>query len=490
MAPRIIRKYEQFLKEAGPAPAAPPPIYQRMDMNQGSRADAPDTYKIDFSKDTKTPSDTNKIKGSDWGIEGFNPPVIERGFYKVPGGVRGAGKLDDPYGGKMDANIAAAKERDVLAGDVYTDKEKQFNDFIESYNDYIRQGDSTGLVGKKVLIFRTMTDKDNNLYVEVNNNTAKTVEVQSSYKGKTSFGAGWGEGLAIWTTRKATRQFDLETGQMAIRESAFNQRVKDGGPGGGQGYNLYGGLTIDIGNYDRVPVGPGRTSNRTTSDIRLVDSYYSGELSTTATTEQSGESFLKVQSGEVQISGTGDVYFSPIMFKKLNIKSNRETDDFSTTYTDQYGYKYTVTLTHAAFWSPAFSSTGTNIKFNPEGYGTEFHVKAVWRGDLEITSGVKYQNDSLVNINLVKEDSPNYKPGSQYGEYSGAGIAVPLETTQYGETLGKALQMSQDQTAKSPKKQLIVTIKWNSTTKKWEIVTENNNSNAGDFRVNGGYWIN
>ena len=482
MALRIIRRYEQFLKEAGPAPAAPPPAsYQRMDMNQGSRADAPDTYKIDFSKDTKTPSDTNKIKGSDWGIEGFNPPVIERGVYKVPGGVRGLGKSSDPYGGKTDPNIAAAKERDVLAGDVYTDQEKQFNDFIESYRDYIRQGDSTGLVGKKVLIFKTMTDKDGNLLVEVNNNTAKTVEVQSSYKTLDKF--------SIWTTRKATRQFDLETGQMAIRESAFNQRVKDAGPGGGQGYNLYGGLSIDIGNYDRVPIPAGRISNRTTSDIRLVDSYY-GELSTTATTEQTGDSFIKIQPGEVQISGTGDVSFTPAMLKKLDIKSNRETDDFSTTYVDQYGTKYTYTLTHAAFWSPAFSSTGTNIKYNPEGYGTEFHVKAVWRGDLEITSGVKYQNDSLVNINLVKEDSPNYKPGSQYGEYSGAGIAVPLETTQYGETLGKALQMSQDQTAKSPKKQLIVTIKWNSTTKKWEIVTENNNSNAGDFRVNGGYWIN
>lgn len=437
MRTKIIKKYEQFLREAIDVPPPPPGIYYQMPQSTSAET-ASDTYRLDFSKDTKTPTDTNIIKGSDWGIEGFNPPPIHRGTFKVIPG------------------------KDQTGGGVELDA------FMKSYRDYMRAADSVGGVGKKLLIFKGgYSAKDGSYYVDIDNRTAMNFDIQSVYKGPVGSNKGdVSNRFAIWTTRKATRQFDLASGQMAIKEQAFDVRDRHSAPGEGEGFNQY---TLGFATGAEVVAIQGQyPSNRTISDIKVLGQTYN-EL-------EFKPELIDLPNGEISVGWDGTVGLSQNILKEKGLKSNTELNDYQTTYTDQWGQKQTYTLSHSVMWTPAYG--GDNIKYNPEGYGTEFHVKKIWEST---ASGVEYINDSLKNIQVIDQSNPNYK---------NAGVSVPLETEQYGLTLKEAYRLQQLESVKKPSKQKIIGIKWNAAAKKWEITERPNTPNSGDANVNSGYWMN
>lgn len=487
MAPRIIRKYEQFLKEAGPAPAAPPPpSYQRMDMNQGSRADAPDTYKIDFSKDGG-PGDGNvsveglTIQGSEWGIEGFNPSPIKKGFYPINEDGTPVQTVAKGYDSEYE------KEK--------TNTSAEWTKFRDEYNAYL-QLDSTGGVGKKLLILPVI-DVDGQFYVQVDPSAAKTKEIKSSIKEyEDNFGR-----LSIFTEYQATRDFDLNSGLISVSKQEYDKRF---GKQDSENAEKFYHFTGNFGNQNNP-------KNRAWANIR-VNLNEDGSVNVTKPVNVSGSNYQVSKDGFVNSYGDKDIKRvgtdtiqvwnqqgtpgyskSPAIGKLGYFVTNADGEVvFAKTSTGIWTRYDTPARYHQNYYSPMEVESYKNP--NSEGNGTLFNVDKTWPGTGQ---GVEYvnsetdmfdaQGNAKDTTNIISKDHALVgKAGLTSG---GVGVGVPMETQQFQQTLEQAIKQSTLESAKKPQKQQIIGIKWNNLTKKWELTTRKNTENEGDFRVNGGYWV-
>ena len=486
MAPRIIRKYEQFLKEAGPAPAAPPPSYQRMDMNQGSRADAPDTYKIDFSKDGG-PGDGNvsveglTIQGSEWGIEGFNPSPIKKGFYPINEDGTPVQTVAKGYDSEYE------KEK--------TNTSAEWTKFRDEYNAYL-QLDSTGGVGKKLLILPVI-DVDGQFYVQVDPSAAKTKEIKSSIKEyEDNFGR-----LSIFTEYQATRDFDLNSGLISVSKQEYDKRF---GKQDSENAEKFYHFTGNFGNQNNP-------KNRAWANIR-VNLNEDGSVNVTKPVNVSGSNYQVSKDGFVNSYGDKDVKRvgtdtiqvwnqpgtsgytkSPAIGNNGYFVTNADGEVvFAKTSTGIWRRFDTPARYHQNYYSPMEVESYKNP--NSEGNGTLFNVDKTWPGTGQ---GVEYvnsetdmfdaQGNAKDTTNIISKDHALVgKAGLTSG---GVGVGVPMETQQFQQTLEQAIKQSTLESAKKPQKQQIIGIKWNNLTKKWELTTRKNTENEGDFRVNGGYWV-
>ena len=486
MAPRIIRKYEQFLKEAGAAYAPPPPIYQRMDINQGSKADAPDTYKIDFSKDGG-PGDGNvsveglTIQGSEWGIEGFNPSPIKKGFYPINEDGTPVQTVAKGYDSEYE------KEK--------TNTSAEWTKFRDEYNAYL-QLDSTGGVGKKLLILPVI-DVDGQFYVQVDPSAAKTKEIKSSIKEyEDNFGR-----LSIFTEYQATRDFDLNSGLISVSKQEYDKRF---GKQDSENAEKFYHFTGNFGNQNNP-------KNRAWANIR-VNLNEDGSVNVTKPVNVSGSNYQVSKDGFVNSYGDKDIKRvgtdtiqvwnqqgtpgyskSPAIGKLGYFVTNADGEVvFAKTSTGIWTRYDTPARYHQNYYSPMEVESYKNP--NSEGNGTLFNVDKTWPGTGQ---GVEYvnsetdmfdaQGNAKDTTNIISKDHALVgKAGLTSG---GVGVGVPMETQQFQQTLEQAIKQSTLESAKKPQKQQIIGIKWNNLTKKWELTTRKNSENEGDFRVNGGYWV-
>lgn len=483
MASRIIKKYEQFLKEAGPAPAAPPPpSYQRMDINQGSKADAPDdTYRLNFDGpgDGNTTVEGTTVQGSEWGIEGFNPSPIKKGFYPI-----------NPDGTAV-KTVAKGYKSEYENEMVKTSQE--WSKFKDEYNAYL-QLDSTGGVGKKLLMLPVI-DVDGQFYVQVDPSAAKTKEIKSSIK---EYDDDFGR-LSIFTEYQATRDFDLNSGLISVSKDNYKNRNGAGDEQNAERFDHYIG---NFGNQTNPKV-------RAWANIRVnlnADGSVNVEKPVNVSSQNyqvtkdgfvvsySDKDIKRVGTDTIQVwhkQGVGDMK-SPAIGNTGYFVQNADGETvLAMTPNGIFTRHDTPARYHQNHYSPMEVEAYKNT--TSEGNGTLFNVDKTWPGTGQ---GVEYVNsesdmfDAQGNAKdttkiISKEHSLVGKAGLTSG---GVGVGVPMETQQFTETLNKAIQQSTLEAAKKPQKQQIIGIKWNSLTKKWELTTRQNTDNEGDFRVNGGYW--
>ncbi len=203
---RIIKKYEEFLKEAiyAPPPPPPPAIYSTMDMQNAEKADDSGNYMFQtgdsWGKDDNKAAENKKIDPSEWGIPDANLPET----------VEGWKSSNDP--------------------------------FIKAYSNYLNDSTGTqkGYVGKTLLIFQKKDGKE--LEAQYRNSDVNYIEngkimnVQTEmtyfyvtkdavkYKVESSFKDAKGN-ITIFTGEKATRSFDLASGQMLVKKQAHDKLV-------------------------------------------------------------------------------------------------------------------------------------------------------------------------------------------------------------------------------------------------------------------------
>jgi len=183
---RIIKKYQEFLREAVYAPP-PPAYYYKFDKKVDTNVDKGENYMFQTGV-----GDT--ILSSDWGIEGANLPKTYEGWHS--------------------SNDA----------------------FIVAYTKYLNDstGTNNGYVGKTLLLFETKNGKEGGTYIlngkfaefQTDVNYYYVTKDAVKYKVESSFLDGQGN-LSIWSGEKATRSFDLATGQMLVSKWQYDDLVKN-----------------------------------------------------------------------------------------------------------------------------------------------------------------------------------------------------------------------------------------------------------------------
>jgi hypothetical protein len=192
---RIIKKYGEFLKEAiyAPPPPPPPAIYSTMDMQNAEKADDSGNYMFkigdDLGKGDNKAAENQKIDPSEWGISDANLPETVEGWHSA----------NDP--------------------------------FIKAYSNYLNDSTGTqkGYVGKTLLIFQKKDGKELDHYIEGGKIMGTETEMSYyyvtkdavKYKVESSFKDGKST-ITIFAGEKATRSFDLASGQMLVKKSAYD----------------------------------------------------------------------------------------------------------------------------------------------------------------------------------------------------------------------------------------------------------------------------
>jgi len=352
---RIIKKYEEFLKEAVYAPPPPPPpaIYSTMDMKNAEKADDSGNYMFQtgdtWGKGDSKATQTKKIDPSEWGIPDANLPQTVEGWHSV----------NDP--------------------------------FIEAYTNYLNDSTGTqqGYVGKTLLIFQKKDGKELGSYV---NDNGKLVNTQTEmtyyyvakdavkYKVESSFVDGKGN-ITIFSGEKATRSFDLASGQMLAEKSDYDNLIN------------YDGI-----NTSSEPGVSGKFSNKV--NIVLNNGNQGNQLSVTDGVPNSLE--MHLNSAET-LDANGLHTDAPVLLLRNGTKKNQRT--FSIDYMGQvkgspvFGFERLpeIFAKHGKFAKLGVPGVKENqIKPNIEGYGTVYAYKYMYQGTTKGNIVYKAQTPSEV----------------------------------------------------------------------------------------------
>jgi len=334
---RIIKKYEEFLKEAVYAPPPPPPpaIYSTMDME---KADDSGNYMFQtgdtWGKGDSKATQTKKIASTEWGIPDANLPETVEGWHSV----------NDP--------------------------------FIEAYTNYLNDSTGTqqGYVGKTLLIFQKKDGKELGSYI---NDNGKLVNTQTEmtcyyvakdavkYKVESSFKDGKGN-ITIFAGEKATRSFDLATGQMLVKKSDYDNLINDDGI-----------------NTSSEPGVGGKLSG---VNILLNSGNNADQRSVTAGIPNSID--IRVNSTEVIQSPGGLVSTdAPVLIERTSLKKNQrvfyinELGQVSSGASQGFTVVPEVFAKHGAFAKLGVPGVKENqIRPNIEGYGTVYAYNQIYKG--------------------------------------------------------------------------------------------------------------
>ncbi len=379
---RIIKKYEEFLREAVYAPPPPPPpaIYSTVDMK---KADDSGNYMFQtgdtWSKGDNKASENQKIDPSEWGIPDANLPETVEGWHSV----------NDP--------------------------------FIKAYSNYLNDSTGTqkGYVGKTLLIFQKKDGKELGSFVQ----NGKILGAQNEmtyyyvtkdavkYKVESSFKDGKGT-ITIFAGEKATRSFDLASGQMLVKKSAHDDLINgdlintpiESKDNGGQIVSYLPSAGVDYGKVNIV-------LNTNGSQLSVTDGVPSS---------------IKIT---LPIVGVSTDSKAPVLIQKNSSKDNQRVF-----YINSMGEVGTGSQKGFEVLPEVFSKHGASVKLgvpgvkenqivpNIEGFGTVYAYKYIYKGTTK--GNIIYRSNTPSEV----EDSfgNTAKGNVEDGYYS-----VPLNTSRY-----------------------------------------------------------
>jgi hypothetical protein len=434
---RIIKKYEEFLKEAVYAPPPPPPpaIYSTMDMQNAEKADDSGNYMFQtgdtWGKGDNKATQTKKIDSSEWGIPDANLPQTVEGWHSV----------NDP--------------------------------FIEAYTNYLNDSTGTqqGYVGKTLLIFQKKDGKELGSYV---NDNGKLVNTQTEmtyyyvakdavkYKVESSFVDGKGN-ITIFAGEKATRSFDLASGQMLVEKSDYD--------------NLINGDEINTSSE------PGVSGKLSGVNIILNSGDNASQRSVTAGIPNSMD--IRVNSAEVIQSPGGLVSTdAPILIGRTSLKKNQRVFYINTLGQVSSGASQGFTVVpevfakHGAFAKLAVPGAKENqIRPNIEGFGTVYAYNQIYKGT---TQG------HILYISQTPSEVEDSFGNTAKGDVTDAHYSVPLNVyNPNGEDINVHQPFKTDAGKKALSstsgKNKVIEVKWDAKSK--TFVSDYKVMNAKDVKI-------
>lgn len=412
---RIIKKYQEFLREAAYAPP-PPAYYQSIPGKNVDKGE--NTYVF------QTGVENQKIASSDWGIPDATLPETTEGWHSS----------NSP--------------------------------FIEAYTKYLNDstGTNQGYVGKTLLLFPVSKGTDVNaaydatgrpfqqdrIYYYVSKDAVK-------YKVESSFLDGQGN-LSIWSGEKATRSFDLATGQMLVSKSQYD----------------------DLVNNDEI-----NTQNVVPSAEQLSDVNISIHVGNNG-------AVMKVTEGvpaKMQITYGIDYTKSdtPVVIKNCggnqryiyltdlgDVRTGIGTWDYLPEVIAKYGAKPTERLAVPG-------ADRRNMKTNMEGYGTVYRYKEIYSGTTQ--GHILYKS---ITPKEVSDSCGNTAEENQSAKY----YSIPLNVyNRDGENINVHTPFKTDAGKKALSstygKNKVIEVKWDAGSK--TFVSDLKTKSAKE--VEGGSWV-